>query len=70
MATFLSVGWAAVYCTTFGMWCSILAMNRGRDWLIWLLLGASCGLFALIILLCLPNLQTKEDQLHPLVDVD
>jgi len=66
MAMLLSIGWTVV----FGMWCSILAMNRGRDWFIWLLLGATCGLLALIVLLCLPNLQTKEDQLHPLVDID
>ena len=39
---------------------AIIAGNRGRSWFGWLCMGLLFGIFAIIILVCIPSLSEKS----------
>jgi hypothetical protein len=50
--------------------CSYSALNRGRGYILWALLGFQLPIIAPIVLWCLPNLHKQESQQTPLIDID
>lgn len=50
-----------IWSILFAIGCCLIATEKGRSTIAWLILGFFFGFFALLVIICLPEKINKED---------